>query len=97
MCTTISHTAQVNGAARGGPGWFPVAQATVAYDHPGHVGEEHAVLIDFAKPAMGPGARIGVELDLASGRVLLDRLRDALEAAERFESVDQPEALRTNV
>ena len=86
MCTTICHTTEVTGAARGGPGWFPVAQATIAYDHPGHVGREHALLIDFANPALGPSARVGVELDIASGRLLLERLRDALDAAERFES-----------
>ena len=86
MCTTICNTALVTGAARGGPGWFPVAQATIAYDHPGHVGDEHALLIDFANPALGPSARVGVELDIASGRVLLRQLEAALSAAERFES-----------
>jgi len=88
MCTTICHTADVRGAARGGgPGWFPVTRTTIAYDHPGHVGHEHALLLDFANPELGPGARVGVELDLESGRELLRRLQDAIDATERFEAL----------
>ena len=86
MCTTICHTSSVTGAARRESGWFPVQQATISYDHPSHVGHEHALLIDFANPELGPGARVALELDLNSGRDLLTRLQAALEAAERFEA-----------
>jgi hypothetical protein len=86
MCTTICSSATVRGAARRGAGWFPVLRVTVAYDHPAHVGTEHALLIDFADPDRGPGARVGVELDLESGRELLRRLQNAVDAAESYEA-----------
>lgn len=82
MCTSISHTSAVDGAARGPGGWFPLAQATVAYDHPAHAGAEHAVLLDFANYQLGTGARVAVEMDLGSARALLANLRATIEAVE---------------
>ena len=82
MCTTISHTTAVVGAGKGAAGWFPVTQATVAYDHPAHNPSEHAVLIDFADYTRGTDARVAVELDLESGRALLEQLRSTIAAAE---------------
>ena len=82
MCTTISTTAAMRGVGKGPATWFPVTQATVAYDHASHSGAEHALLLDFANYDLGTGARLALELDLASGRALLDQLRSALEAAE---------------
>ena len=63
-----------------------MVRLTIAYDHPAHVGDEHALLIDFADPESGPAARVGVELDLASGRELLSSLQAAVDAAEAYES-----------
>jgi hypothetical protein len=82
MCTTISDTTSICGAGRGPGGWFSLTQATVAFDHATHTGAEHALLLDFANYDMGPGARVALELDLASGRALLEQLRLAIEAAE---------------
>ena len=82
MCTTISATTAVKGSGKGADGWFPLAQATVGFDHATHSGAEHALLIDFANYDLGTGARIAVELDLQSGRALLEQLRTAIEAAE---------------
>lgn len=82
MCTTISSTTAVHGAGKGVDGWFTVTQATVAYDHPVHTAGDHALLIDFADYTLGTDARVAVELDLASGRELLEQLRAALDAAE---------------
>ena len=82
MCTTISTTTAVHGAGKGVAGWFPVTEATVAYDHPAHTGSEHALLLDFANYALGTGSRVALELDLVSGRALLESLRSAIEAAE---------------
>jgi hypothetical protein len=82
MCTTISATTTVKGSGKGPDGWFPLAQATVGFDHASHSGAEHALLIDFANYDLGTHARVAVELDLASGRALLDQLRRAIEAAE---------------
>jgi hypothetical protein len=82
MCTMISTSAAVHGAGKGAEGWFPVTQATIGYDHATHSGAEHALLLDFVNYAIGPGARVALELDLASGRALLEQLRSTIEAAE---------------
>jgi Family of unknown function (DUF6295) len=82
VCTTISQTTRVHGAGRGAAGWFQIDQATVAFDHATHTGAEHALLLDFANYELGPGARVAVEMDLASGRAFLEQLRAAIEAAE---------------
>lgn len=82
MCTTISHTTAVSGAGKGAAGWFALTQATVAYDHPAHHGTDHALLFDFADYTRGTGSRVAVELDLESGRALLEQLRSAIAAAE---------------
>ncbi|HLH69070.1 MAG TPA: DUF6295 family protein [Candidatus Dormibacteraeota bacterium] len=82
MCTAICETAAIRGMGRGQRGWFPVTQATVAFDHATHGEAEHALLLDFANYDLGTDARVALELDLASGRALLERLRAALEAAE---------------
>jgi hypothetical protein len=82
VCTTISTTIAVDGAAKGAA-WFPVTAAVVGFDHATGSAAEHAVLLDFVDPARGPGARVAVELDLASGRSLLAALEAVLAAAER--------------
>ena len=82
MCTMISNTVEMRGAAKGRPGWFGITQATVGFDHPVNGGLEHAVLLDFSNYDLGPAARVAVELDLASARTLLKQLTAALQAAE---------------
>jgi len=78
----IAIRATVNGAGKGAEGWFPITQATVGYDHATHTRAEHALLLDFANYDIGPGAGVALELDLASGRALLQQLETAIEAAE---------------
>ena len=77
----------VSAAARrggkGAAGWFPLTQANVGYDHATHGEDEHALLVDFVNADMGPSARVAVELDIASGKALIEQLRVAIEAAER--------------
>ena len=82
MCTTISNTTTIAGAAKGRPAWFPVTQSTVAYDHATATAAEHALLIDFVNYDLGTDARVAIELDMASGKVLLEQLRAAIAAAE---------------
>jgi hypothetical protein len=82
MCTMIAVRAAVNGAGKGAEGWFPINQATVGYDHATHTRAEHALLLDFTNYDIGPGARVALELDLASGRALLQQLQTAIGAAE---------------
>jgi hypothetical protein len=82
MCTGISHTSEINGAGRGARGWFRVNQVTVAFDHASQGAAEHALLLDFANYELGTDARIALELDLASGKALLEALEMAIDAAE---------------
>jgi hypothetical protein len=82
MCTSISHTTPVTGAGKGAHGWFPLTAANVAFDHATHTPAEHAFLLDFTNYAIGPEARVGVEIDLDSARALLEQLRTAIAAAE---------------
>ena len=83
MCTSISHTDRDHRRRQGGRGaGSPCNQATVAFDHATHSGAEHALLLDFANYDLGTGARVALEMDLASGKALLEQLRIAIEAAE---------------
>jgi hypothetical protein len=82
MCTMIAATAPVRGMGKGAQGWFPVTQATVGYDHTTHSTDEHALLIDFTNYALGLDARVGLELDLESGRALVAQLQSAISLAE---------------
>jgi hypothetical protein len=82
MCTTITGSVGILGMGKGPEGWFPVNQATVAYDHTTHSLDEHALLIDFTNYDLGLGARVALELDLESGRALLAALSAAIERAE---------------
>jgi hypothetical protein len=83
MCTMINETADITGMGRGVAGWFPVTQASVGYDHATHSQLDHALLLDFVNPAMGVGARVAVEMDLASGKALVAQLQAAIAEAER--------------
>lgn len=82
MCTGIGTTCDITGMGKGSDGWFPLSQVSVGYDHASHTGDEHAVLLDFSNYTLGVDARVGVELDLASGWVLLVELERTLRRAE---------------
>ena len=82
MCTFISHSTRIAGSGKGAAGWFAISQANVGFDHATHAPLEHALLLDFVNPAMGPGARVAVEINLASGRALLQKLEAAIAEAE---------------
>lgn len=86
MCTTIARSGLVRGAGKGAAGWFALTRCTVGYDHPVHVPDEHAVLIDFANYGIGTDARVAVELDLESARFLLAQLEDAVARADALEA-----------
>jgi Family of unknown function (DUF6295) len=83
MCTMIALKTPVTGGGKGAQGWFPVTQANVGYDHTAYLQSEHALLLDFVNPELEPGARVAVELDIASGKALVAQLQAAIEAAER--------------
>ena len=83
MCTMISMTAPICGSGKGAAGWFELRQANVGYDHATHGQLDHALLLDFVNPDLGPSARVAVELDIASGKALIAQLQAAIEAAEQ--------------
>ena len=82
MCTNICVTTGIRGSGKGAAGWFSVSQANVGYDHPVHAPFEHTLLLDFVNPELGPGARVAVEMNLASGKALLAKLEAAIQEAE---------------
>lgn len=82
MCTMIATKVAVHGGGKGQSGWFPVTQANVGYDHTAFMQNEHALLIDFVNPSLPPSARVAVELDIASGKALVEQLQAAIKAAE---------------
>jgi hypothetical protein len=82
MCTMIAMSTPVQGTGKGAAGWFKLTKANVGYDHATHGDNEHALLVDFVNPELGPSARVAVELDIASGRALIEQLQAAIEAAE---------------
>jgi len=82
MCTMISMQTAVTGAGKGATGWFPISQANVGYDHATHSQADHALLLDFVNPDLGVGARVAVEMDIASGKALVAQLQAAIAEAE---------------
>ena len=82
MCTSIVEIVGAEGAGKGSDGWFDVTQAVVSYDHPHHALLEEAIAIDFLNPALGPGARVAVELTLDAAKALSAALTRAINAAE---------------
>jgi uncharacterized protein DUF6295 len=82
MCTSIVEIVGADGAGKGDDGWFELTHAVVSYDHPHHALLEEAINLDFVNPALGPGARVAVELTLASAKELSAALQKAIAQAE---------------
>ena len=82
MCTSIVEVVDAEGAGKGDDGWFTLTRAVVSYDHPHHALLEEAINLDFVNPALGAGARVAVELTLASAKALSAALARAIAAAE---------------
>jgi hypothetical protein len=86
MCTSIVEIVDADGMGKGETGWFNLTRSVVSYDHPHHALLEEALIIDFMNPALGPGARVAVELTLDAAKALNAALTRAIEAAEIVES-----------
>jgi hypothetical protein len=82
MCTMISQQVGIDGSGKGTGGWFAVRTANVSYDHPFNVPLEHALNLDFVNEALGPGARVAVELSAESARALVETIQAVLARAE---------------
>jgi hypothetical protein len=78
----IAQQIPVRGVGKGVGGWFEVRQANVSYDHPFNLPAEHALNIDFVNEAMGPGARVAVELTAEAARELVDTIVAVLDRAD---------------
>lgn len=86
MCTNIAEKAATSGSGKGADGWFALDHVYLGYDHPVHAPLEHAVSIDFVNEAIGPGARVAVELTREAARELATRLAAVLELADAHDS-----------
>jgi Family of unknown function (DUF6295) len=92
MCTSIVEIVGAEGAGKGDGGWFKLTHSVVSYDHPHHALLEEAITIDFVNAAMGPDARVAVELTLQSAKELSGALARAIAAAEIEESARMHQA-----
>jgi len=86
MCTSIVEIVNAAGAGKAGDGWIELTHSVVSYDHPHHALLEEAITIDFVNRALGPDARVAVELTLESAKELCGALARAIAAAEIEES-----------
>ena len=81
MCTMIVSQVTIEGSGKGAQGWFKLREANVSYDHPFEAPLEHALNIDFVNEALGPGARVAVELSVEAARALVAAIDAVLERA----------------
>ena len=81
MCTYLSRTTELTGTARGteDDGWFPLASAVVAFDHPQDALLEHALCLDVRGRA---NERVAVEIDAESARRLAEAILAVLDSEE---------------
>ena len=79
----VDRTRGAQGRGKNGPGWFEVREANVSYDHPYDLPLEHALNIDFVNEALGPGARVAVELSVEAARQLVKTIEAVLAQADQ--------------
>ena len=77
MCTYLTEQVSVDGSGKGSTGWFAVIDASVYVDHPYHAPYLHTLNVDFRNPALGPSARVAVELTEESALALVEAIRQA--------------------
>ena len=81
MCTMIAQQVKIEGSGKGTQGWFTLHEANVSYDHPFNAPFEHALNIDFVNEALGPGARVAVELSVEAAQTLVASIQAVLNRA----------------
>ncbi|HEV7216163.1 MAG TPA: DUF6295 family protein [Chloroflexota bacterium] len=89
MCSWITHQAAIAAHGKGVADWIPLTKANVYYDHPVSAPLDHALIIDFANEAAGPGARVSVELSAASAYALIGAVQAALAAGQAEHDIVQ--------
>jgi hypothetical protein len=80
VCTYQTISAEITGSGKSTRGWFPLQTASVYYDHPVHALADHTLNIDLLNPALGPEARVAVELEASSARALAEAIIEALDS-----------------
>jgi len=83
MCTMIAYQVQIMGRGKSSLEWFELREANVSYDHPYDLPLEHALNIDFVNEALGPGARVAVELSVEAARQLVKTIEAVLAQADQ--------------
>ncbi len=100
MCTYLTDTLAVRASAKGPQGWFAAERATVYFDHPVHLGDEHSLNVDLLGAGALP-ARVGLELDassaLALARAVLSTLATAPDGLVPSVVAEQARALLAGV
>jgi hypothetical protein len=86
VCTSIVEVVAADGMGKDGGRWFDLDRAVVSYDHPHHAWFEEAICIDFMNGALGPGARVAVELSLDAAKALSAALLRAIAQADEVEA-----------
>lgn len=81
MCTYLTEKIEADGSGKGANGWFSVSEATVYVDHPVHAPYGHTLNIDMLNPALGPAARVALELTEETAVALADAIHRALDSA----------------
>jgi hypothetical protein len=81
MCTYLTERFDVDGSGKGAAGWFGASQATVYVDHPVHAPYGHTVNIDMLNPALGPSARVALELTEETALALAEAIQHAIASA----------------
>ena len=82
MCTMIARQIKIEGSGKLANGWIKLKEADVSYDHPFDAPFEHALNIDFVNEALGPGARVAVELSVEAARDLVETIQAVLKQAQ---------------
>ena len=81
MCTYLTEKIAVEGSGKGATGWFAGTEAIVYVDHAVHAQYTHTVNIDMLNPALGPSARVALELTEETAIALADAIYRAIESA----------------
>jgi hypothetical protein len=94
MCSYITETAAVAGAAKGPAGWVTIDTANVYFDHPQSSPLDHTLNIDFVNSREAMQPRIAVELSAESALLLVDKILAALRAGETEHGTPQTATAR---
>lgn len=81
MCTYLTERLALEASAKGSQGWFRASEASVYFDHPVQLPLEHSLNVDLLAPALGPSARVALELDAGSALALARGILATLSAA----------------